>query len=206
IPDFLQLLSRAIQQFHTYPPTSPICRAAIETALRALAGVARERIVLRVLPHEIIVDDTPIGRGTIVEHELARRLHGASIAQLTIEAAVSARELTHFVVDLIAYGARGVTDDTSLIERLAEHGVNRIELRPAHRPEVLPVRPPPPPVSDLIALQRERREQAFAAGGHVDHLYSPDKGWVRVDPGVPLPSVSLLDLALLTNDPAELAG
>src|SRR3970282_2262004 len=28
--DFLQLLARAVQQYHTYPPTSPLCRNAIE--------------------------------------------------------------------------------------------------------------------------------------------------------------------------------
>lgn len=205
VPEFLQLLARAIQQFHTYPATSPICRGAIDTALRALSGVARDRLVFRVSPHEILADEVPFGRGTIIENELARRLHAAAIAQVTIEAAVSARELTHLAVDLLACSGR-VGPDTGLIELLAEHGVDRIELRPAYRPEVLPVQAPAPPVADLIAFQRERRDQAFAGGGHVDHLYPPDKAWVRIDPAAALPSVSLMDLALLTGDPAALAG
>jgi hypothetical protein len=46
----------------------------------------------------------------------------------------------------------------------------------------------------------------FSRGGPVNHLYPPDKGWVRLDPAVRFSSVSLVDLALLADDPASLAS
>jgi hypothetical protein len=205
VPEFLQLLARAVQQFHTYPPTSPLCRSAIEACQRALVQVRRDQLTFRVAPHDLIADEVSIGSGTIVENEVVRRLYTAGIAQVTIDQAVSIRELTHFAVDLIACSSRERAD-AGLIEVLAEHGVDRIALRPACRPEVLPVSAPAAPVADLIAYQRERREQVFAGGGQVEHLYPPDKGWVRVDPASSLPSVSLIDLALLADGPAPLAS
>ena len=62
------------------------------------------------------------------------------------------------------------------------------------------------PVQELIDRERTRREDLFSAGGPVNHLYPPDKGWVRVDPGTPLGTVSLIDLTLLAENPAALAG
>ena len=203
--DFLPLLARAVQQYHTYPPTSPLCRSAVEACQRSLQQLRREHLSFRVAPKELIVDEAPFGSGTLVEQELARRLHAAGVAQVTIEQTVSIRELAHFVIDLIACSQRD-RSAIGLIEMLGEHGVDRITLRAAYRPEVLPIAAPAPSVAGLIATERERRENNFAAGGHIDHLYPPDKGWVRVDPSVVLPSVSLVDLALLAEDPAALAG
>jgi hypothetical protein len=205
IDECLQLLARAVQQFHTYPPTSQLCLSAVDACHRALAALEhREDLDFRVSPHELIVDETATGRGTIVEQELARRFHAASIAQVTIQRTASTRELGRLCIDLVACAARGATD-TNLIERLAEHGVHRILLRPAYRPEVLEVNVPSAPVASLIEHQRQQREQLFAGGGAVNHLYPPDKGWVRLDPASHLPSVSLVDLALLTDDPTALA-
>jgi hypothetical protein len=203
--DFLPLLARAVQQYHTYPSTSPLCRSAVEACQRSLQQLRREHLTFRVAPKELIVDEVPFGAGTLVELELARRLHAAGVAQVTIEQAVSIRELAHFAMDLIACSQRERAA-VGLIEMLGEHGVDRVVLRAAYRPEVLPVAAPPAPLAGLLATERERREQNFAAGGHIDHLYPPDKGWVRVDPSVALPSVSLVDLALLAEDPAALAG
>ena len=203
--DFLPLLARAVQQYHTYPSTSPLCRSAVEACQRSLQQLRREHLSFRVAPKELILDDIPFGSGTLVEQELARRLHAAAVAQVTIEQAVSIRELAHFAMDLIACSQRD-RSAIGLIEMLGEHGVDRISLRAAYRPEVLPVAAPPAPLAGLLATERERRDQNFAAGGHIDHLYPPDKGWVRVDPSVTLPSVSLVDLALLAEDPASLAG
>jgi hypothetical protein len=203
--DFLQLLARAVQQYHTYPSTSPLCRTAVEASQRSLQQLRCEQLTFRVNPHDLIADEVPLGRGTVIELELARRLHAAGVAQVTIEQTVSVRELSHFACDLITCSQRD-RSAVGLIEMLGEHGVDRIGLRAAYRPEVLPISAPPPPLSDVLAAQRDRREQSFAAGGHVDHLYPPDKGWVRVDPSSGLPSVSLVDLALLADDPAVLAG
>jgi hypothetical protein len=202
--EFLQLLGRAVQQYHTYPATSPMCRNAVEACQRSLVALRRDQILCRVSPTDLIVDEVPLGKGGIVEHELARRLHAAAIAQVTIDQSVSLREIAHFCNDLLASSSRS-SDQPGLIEMLTEHGVDQISLRPAYQPEVLQVRPPAAPVAELIDYQRQKREQLFATGGHIEHLYPPDKGWVRVDPSAKFPTVSLTDLAVLANDPAALA-
>jgi hypothetical protein len=201
----LQLLARAVQQYHTYPPTSPLCHNAVEACQRALVSLGhRDQLDFRVTPHALIVEEVALGRGTLVEHELAHRLHAASIAQITIDRAASVRELSWFCLDLVNSSSRR-EKHANLIELLSGHGVNRITLRPAYRPEVLQVGAPPEPVASLVDQQRERRDELFAEGGIVDHLYPPDKGWVRLDPSSPLPNVSLIDLALMSDDPASLA-
>jgi hypothetical protein len=205
VPECLQLLARAIQQYRTYPPTSPLCRTAIQASHRAIGQLREEQLSLRITPREVIAGDESIGAGSLVEPEIARRLHTAGIAQVTIERAVSIRELSHFAADLIACSRQPQTEP-GLIERLAEHGVDRIALRPAYRPEVLPVAAPSEPVADLLAAERDRRAESLASGGHAAHLYPPEKGWVCVDPSTRLPSVSLIDLALLAEDPSDLAS
>jgi hypothetical protein len=205
VDEFLQKLARAVQQYRTYPPTSPLCQNAIDAAEQALSVLAhRDQVAFRVAPQELIVEDAPCGRGTIVEHELARRLHAASIAEVKIEPGVSTRELSRFCLDVVQCDDRS-RGRLNLIDLLAEHGVERIALRPAYRPEVLEVAPPPPSVTGLIEQQRQRHEELFAAAGPVNHLYPPDKGWVRLDPAAPLSTVSLVDLALLCEHPPTLA-
>jgi hypothetical protein len=72
VEDFLGLLARAVQQFQTYPSTSPLCLAAIETSHRALAALdGRDQLSFRVTPSELLVDDTSTGRGAPVGRELA---------------------------------------------------------------------------------------------------------------------------------------
>jgi len=203
--DLLALLARAVQQLHTYPPASPMCVAAIEACQRALAALeGRDGLAFRVTPSDLIVDERPTGRGTAVEQELARRLHAASVAEVTIDRAVSARELTRLCQELLRAGD-GRPADPTLETRLAEHGVDRVTIRMAYRPEVLDVGAPPPLALDAVERERVRREEQ-ARGGSLNHLYPPDKGWVRLDPACPLASVSLVDLALLAGEPAALAS
>jgi len=206
IEEFLHLLARAIQQFHTYPPASQMCVNAIDACQRALVTLdGREQIAFRVTPREVIFDEVAIGSGTVIEQELARRLHAASVAHVTIERAASARELARFSFDLVQCDTRTGLQ-LSLIDLLEEHGVSRVSLRAAYRPQVLEISAPSGPVSTLIEHQRAKREELFAAGGPIDHLYPPDKGWVRIDPAARFEQVSLVDLALLAQDPATLAG
>ncbi|HET7217062.1 MAG TPA: hypothetical protein VFJ02_03405 [Vicinamibacterales bacterium] len=206
VEELLHLLARAVQQFHTYPPASQMCVSAIDACQRALVTLeAREQVVFRVMPRELIVDEIGVGAGTVIEHELARRLHGASIAQVTIERAASARELARFCFDLVQCDSRHGLQ-LSLIDLLEEHGVGRIALRAAYRPQVLDIGAPTGPLAGLIAHQRAKRDELFASGGPIDHLYPPEKGWIRVDPTARFEQVSLVDLALLAQDPATLAG
>ncbi len=206
VDEILLLLARAVQQFHTYPAGSPICQQAVDACLKALVALElRESLTFRVSPNALVVDETVVGAGTLIDQELARRLHHASIAQVTIERAVSARELARFCGDLVRCGDRSAPR-VGLIELTTEHGIKRIALRPAYRPEVLAVPAATEPVHELIDRERTRREELFSAGGPVNHLYPPDKGWVRVDPSTPLGTVSLIDLTLLAENPTALAG
>jgi len=206
VEDLLQLLTRAVQQLHTYPAASPLCVSAIDACQRALAALEhRDGLAWRVAPSELLVDDIPTGRGTQVEHELARRLHRAGVAAVSIDRAVSARELSRFCGDLLRCGDPETTE-TTLEGRLADHGVDRISVRMAYRPEVLDVGATPAPVADLVCRERARRESQLDANGAASHLYPPDKGWVRLDPASAFTAISLADLALVVEDPAQLAG
>jgi hypothetical protein len=205
IEELLGLLARAVQQLHTYPSTSPLCVSAVETCQRALASLAtRDQLTLRVTPAELTVDDIPTGRGTQVGHELARRLHKASVAAVTLNRAATAREIGRFCEDLVRCGERD--NAATLLEMITEHGIDRVAVEMASRPEVLDVGSVPPIPSDEAVRERARFDAQLARGGFVNHLYPPQKGWVRLDPGSAPPSVSLLDLAVMAENPAALAS
>jgi len=51
----------------------------------------RDRLVIRVTPNALIVDEIGVGRGTVVEHELVRRLHRAHIASVDFGKTMSAQ-------------------------------------------------------------------------------------------------------------------
>ena len=204
IEEFVQLLARAVRQFRTYPSTSPLCTDAIGACHKVFASFeGRHRIECRVAPRELIIDGTGVGEGTIVEHELIRRLHHAHIAAVDIDCTASSRDLARFCSD-VARCAELAKTKTTLAELLIEHGVDTIVPRMAHRPEVLDVGAPRAPVCHLVEHERSRRT-SMPVDGPVRHLYPPDKGWVRLDPATAFDSVSLVDLAVLVDDPHELA-
>ena len=203
VEEFLQLLARAVRQFHTYPATSPLCLEATTASHKALAALdCGDRLVLRVTPREFVVDDTTLGAGTIVEQELVRRLHKARVAGIDIERRATPRDLSRLCTDVIRCDSRGA--EASLAELLIEHGVDTIVAHMARRPEVMDVGVPSAPSRDLVAHEQRRRKAAPAVGP-ADYLYPPEKGWVRVDPSATLDTVSLVDLAVLVNDPADMA-
>lgn len=205
VQECLTLLARAVRQFHTYPDTSPLCLEAMVACQKALVGLhAREHLAFRVMPNHLVVDEIALGAGTVVASELAHRLHRAHVASVEIARAIRTRDLTRFCKDLSGLGeARQAAH--AFPELLAEHGVCDITVHPAHRPEVLDVGPLHPPVQRLVDHEKQRRQALFASGGPVHHLYPPDKGWVRVDPSATHDSFSLVDLAVLIDNPAEIA-
>jgi HEAT repeat protein len=206
VEEFLQLLGRSIHQFHTYPATSPLCTDAIAACHKALASLERrDGLTFRVTPRDLVVNEWRIGAGTIVEHEVARRLHRAHIAALDIECTASPRDLSRFSTDVLHCDDLARTK-TTLTELLAEHGVQTITAHLAHRPEVLEVGIPRPPLCALVDRERGRRAAANAPTGPVSYLYPPDKGWVRLDPSARFETMSLVDLAILVDDPAEIAS
>jgi hypothetical protein len=205
VDGLLKLLSRAIRQFHTYPATSPICVEAITACHDALKALPhRDRLTFRVTPNDLIVDETTIGAGTVIEHELTRRLFRARVANLDIDRATTPRDLSRFCIDLVAaddFERQGIT----FAEGLTEHGVTAITVGMAHRPAVLDIGNPAQATQDVLTHERHRRETLTHKDAPVSYLYPPDKGWVRLDPGQSLDSVSLVDLVVLVEDPGDIA-
>jgi hypothetical protein len=205
VEDFLTLLARAVQQLHTYPASSPLCTSAIESCQRALVSLGhRDQLTFRVTPSELLVDDIPVGRGTQVGHELARRLHKAAVAAVTLEQTATSREIARFCEDLVRCADRAA-GDMPFIEMLTEHGVERLSVKMSSKPEVLELTSTPATAAHDLDRERARFNAQLAKGGVVNHLYPPQKGWVRLDPGSAPGTVSLLDLAVLADDPATLA-
>jgi hypothetical protein len=205
VQEFLQLLARAVRQFRTYPHTSPLCvdaAVACHTAFGALT--VRERLTCRVTPTELIVDEIGVGAGSIVEHELVRRLHRAQVASLDIDRGASLRDLSRFIADLITVSDAGKSH-TTLGDMLAEHGVASVVPRQQYCPEIFSIGAPPAPMCELVRHERTRRQQASPPGAPAQYLYPPDKGWIRLDPAAHLDQVSLVDLTVLVDDPAEIA-
>ena len=202
----LQLLARAVRQFHTYPSTSPLCVDAVMACHDALKSIPhRDRVASRIAPHELIVDEAHIGAGTVVEHELTRRLFKLRVASLDIECGATPRDLSRFCIDLVD------SDDThsadlSFAERLAEHGVGAIVPEMAQRPVVMDVGVPGRHTTELLTHERRRQEELAQPDAPVSYLYPPDRGWIRTDPSQNgLSQVSLVDLCVLVDDPADIA-
>lgn len=205
VEELLGLLARAVHHLHTYPPTSSLCTGAIDACTRALAALeSRDQLVVRVTPSELTVDNVATGRGTQVGQELARRLHKASVASVAFERAASAREIGRFCQDLVRCSEKG--SQLSLLELLTEHGVDKVVVEMSTRPQVIEVPPPAPEVSHEQARERGRFEASLSKGGVVHHLYPPQRGWVRVEPGAGSRPMSLLELAVAAGDPGTLAS
>lgn len=203
---FLHLLARAVRQFHTYPQSSPICVDAIEACLNAVRSLEEgDSLVFRISPRELFFKERSVGAGTIVEQELASRLHQAHVAVLSIARDVPARDLSRLCSDLIRCRQHRDTK-TTLADLLAEHGVDTITIELARRPEVLDIGAPDDPRRTLVEHERRRHEVAVAPDQPVNYLYPPDKGWIRLDPAVDFSTISLVDLAVLVDNPSDLAG
>jgi hypothetical protein len=201
----LQLLARAIRQFHTYPATSPLCVDAVMACHEALRSIQnRDRVASRVTPQELIVDDSPIGAGTVVEHELTRRLFKQRVASLEIDCGASPRDLSRFCIDLVE-SEDPQQSEATFAERLAEHGVGAIVPEMAQRPVVMDVGTPGAHTAELLKHERRRQVEMAQPDAPVSYLYPPDRGWVRTDSAQGLSQVSLLDLVVLVDDPADIA-
>ena len=204
VEEVLQLLAKAVRQFHTYPATSPLCVDAVAACHKASVALqGRGQLVVRVAPRELLVDEIGVGAGTVIEHELVRRLRRAHVAGLAIDRAASPRDFSRFCGDLIT--CHDTTAKVNLAELLTEHGVGTIVPRMAARPEVLPIGALRAPLWTLVEHERSRREAQQVAGGPSTHMYPPDKGWVRLDPAAHCDAVSLVDLSILVEDPSEFA-
>ena len=200
VEEFFQSLARAVRQFHTYPATSPRCIDAVDESHRALALIEVDTIPCVVSPHELLVSGVAVGRGTLIEQELARRLYEARCLALEINRLATRRDLARFCTEL---AARRDGTTVPLGERLQNHGVERIQVSAAFEPQILQVAAPAA-MSASVEHARQRQDTQPTTG-RITHLYPADKGWVRVDPGAATRGVTLSGLAVLVEDPASLA-
>src|SRR4030095_8712364 len=98
----------------------------------------RDRVASRVAPRDLIIDEAHIGAGTVVEHELTRRLFKLRVAALEIECHATPRDLSRVCIDLVASEEPQASEGT-FAGRLAEHGVGAIVPEMARRPVVMDV-------------------------------------------------------------------
>jgi hypothetical protein len=167
-----------------------------------LLALDRDSLVAEVNTDGLRVDGDLIGLGGPIERDVVRRLRAADVASLEIRRDITVRSLTRFCQALIAEqaadGRRG------LDRRLADLDVQEISVRIAAPPEVLAVHAS---VEGLHAANEQRRwREAQGKRTPSAHLYPPERGWVRVDPALDVASLSLHDIAVLVEDPAEMAA
>jgi hypothetical protein len=202
---FLVLLARAIRQVHAYPHTSAVCIEAVAACRSHLARLeGRADVSVEVSPDGTLSADQPIGENATIQHEMVRRLRRARVINVTIELDASERDLTRFCTGLVRCGERGYRGP-SLTELLLNDGVTAIGVSVAARPEVLAIGSPAPAQRELLVHDRRRRAEAAPLDAHKHHLFPAHKGWIRIDPATDLESLGLADLAILVDDPRDLA-
>ena len=205
IDQFLILLAKTVQRQRNYAPGNPLCARSVAACHQALGELATDELVLRVTPAALLLNDnTRVGDSPVVRTELTRRLHRASVGALSIAAAAPAWEISQFCRALVDQPAEEAIETLGdVVRRL---GIDHIRVTTMPAPEFLEVGAPPDVRLKCVADQQAWRERDIAARGAGGHLYAPNKGWIRVDPACRLESVSLGDLALLADEPLQLAG
>jgi hypothetical protein len=204
VEQFLQFLARAVHQFRTYPSDSPFCMEAVLAAQRSLASIeGLDHLEARVTRRKLIVDASDFGEGTAIERDLARPMHRASVGRLRIQCDATHQDLARFCQALIQAQH---SEDAALQDLLLEQGVEHIQAEATRRPEIVEIGGDAGAVFETVDRERVRRAALVPTGTAVHHLYPPDRGWVRVDPSSTVSSVSLAELAILTENPATLAA
>jgi hypothetical protein len=201
IDAFLQALARAARQSHTYPAASAHVVEAVAAAHRALQSVALNSVSCIVTPRELLVAGVPIGRDTVIEHELARRLREFRCETFVVDRTASTSDLAALCGEL---AARPKCDTDALADRLDRRGVHRVNVKGSYQPVLLDVHASTDACA--IAEQDRCRQDVTLEAGRSAHLYPPHKGWVRLDAGLRLNGVTLTGLAQLVDDPAALAA
>jgi hypothetical protein len=204
VEDACLSLARAVRKFATYPASNPQCRQAVAASGAALAALAPEdRLTLRVTSRELIAGDTAVGAGTLIEHELARRLYKARVAVLEISISASSEDLSHLCAELARPQDQSDASQT-LADRLTERRVDTIVPTMAQQPVVMDVGVVSATTRARVDRERHRRH-ATEAHARPAYLYPPGKGWIRVDPFHRVDSVALVDLPALVEDPVDIA-
>lgn len=206
VDTFLLLLSKAVRQVHAYPIASQVCVDAVNacrTHLTTIDGPDETR--LTVTPDALLFHEQPLGDNAFVRQELTRRLRRARVVDLTLQHHASARDLTRFCLNLIRV-AESPDRTLSLATLMQEDGVEAVTVEVTARREVLQVARAAPTQRDLVAHERRRRDDAIASNMRTAHLFPPHRGWIRLDPAESYEAITLADLAILVDDPNELAA
>jgi hypothetical protein len=206
IETFLLLLAKAVRQAHTYPVTSQVCVDAVLACRAHLAQMdGPDETRFEVTPDALLLHDHSLGDNPFVRQELTRRLRRARVAALTVQRDFTARDLTRFCINLIR--AAESTDRTiSVADLMVVDGVEAMSVEVTARREVLPVAPAAPAQRDMVAHERRRRDEALSGQARMAHLFPPHRGWIRLDPAESYDAVTLADLAILVDDPNDLAA
>ena len=205
IDAFLTLFAKAVRQLHAYPITSHVCVDAVNACRTHLASIdIGDEIRFTVTPDALLVHERPVGDNVFVRQELLRRLRRARVAALSVQRDCTARDLTRCIVNLLRC-SESADRTLSVAAMLAEDGVEAVVVEVTSRREVLPVSPSAASQRELVAHERRRREEVQANTRTVN-LFPPHRGWIRLDPAELYDWVSLADLAILVDDPNELAA
>jgi hypothetical protein len=206
VDTFLMLLSKAVRQVHAYPIASQVCIDAVSTCRAHLSTIdGPDETKLAVTPDALLLHDKQLGDNAVVRQELTRRLRRARVVELTVHHHASARDLTRFCVNLIRV-AESPDRTLSMAALMQEDGVEAVSVEVTARREVMQVAPAAPTQRDLVAHERRRRDDAIAGNMRTAHLFPPHRGWIRLDPAESYNAITLADLAILVDDPNELAA
>ncbi len=199
------LLAKAVRQLHTYPVTSQVCVDAVNLCRANLAAIdGPDETTLTVSPDALLLHDHPLGDAIFVKQELTRRLGRARVSEITIRRECTTRDLTRFCVNLLRC-SEAADRTISVAGLMAEDGVEAVSVQVTSRREVLQVAPSGSAQRDLVAHERMRRE-VQQANTRTVHLFPPHRGWIRLDPAESYDTVTLADLAILVDDPNDLAA
>ena len=203
---FLLLLAKAVRQIHAYPITSQVCVDAVKACRSYLSTIdGADETRLSVSPDTLLMHEQPLGENPFVRQELTRRLRRARVVELTVHHHATARDLTRFCLHLIQV-AESSDRTLSIATCMQQDGIDAIGIEVTARREVLQVAPAGPNQRDLVAHERRRRDDAIAANMRTAHLFPPHRGWIRLDPAESYQALTLADLAILVDDPNELAA
>jgi hypothetical protein len=206
VESFLMLLAKAVHQVHAYPVTSQVCVDAVKMCRSHLGTMdGPDETRLSVTPDALLLHEHPLGDNTLVRQELTRRLRRARVVEVTVHHQATVRDLLRFCVNLIRV-AESADRTLSVAALMQEDGVEAIGVEVTARREVLAVSPAAPTQRDLVAHERRRRDEAVVSNMRTAHLFPPHRGWIRLDPAESYEAITLADLAILVDDPNELAS
>jgi hypothetical protein len=201
----LQALARTVQSFRQYPHNSPICTEAVRTTQTALLRIRdRDHLAFQVSSEGLHFEDEVVP-GHLIESDLGQRLHLADVSLLEIDRDATPRDISLFSR---ALANRDMVHDNleSLNTVLTGKGVGRIKVTVVRRLEVVRTGEVTPERVVQVKESQRQREIATRNETAVGHLFTPETGWIRLDPGLELEKVEIADLALLVNDPPALAS